>query len=98
MGVGSVGCIVAEALARMGVSSIRLLDFDNVEDINLDRLLHAARSDVMKPKVRTVATALRRAATAPQFVVEPLQYSVAEEVGFRAAERVNRFETTAFRN
>jgi hypothetical protein len=84
VGVGSVGCIVAESLARMGVSSIRLLDFDNVEDINLDRLLHAARSDVMKPKVRTVATALRRAATAPQFVVEPLQCSVAEEVGFRA--------------
>ena len=45
VGAGSVGSMVAEALARMGVSRIRLLDFDSVEQVNLDRLLHATAND-----------------------------------------------------
>ena len=40
--VGSVGALVAEALARIGIEWITLLDFDTVEAVNLDRLLHAS--------------------------------------------------------
>src|SRR5215470_9734666 len=36
-----VECVVAEALARTGIQHIRLIDFDSVEELNLDRLLHA---------------------------------------------------------
>lgn len=85
VGAGSVGSIIAESLARMGVATIRLFDFDAVETINLDRLLHATHRDVLAAKVRILARALRRNATAERFSVEPLEQSIVEEQGFRAA-------------
>lgn len=87
VGTGSVGCLVGEALARMGVERIRLLDFDAVEKTNLDRLLHATQEDAAahRPKVKMLAAGLCRSATAKPFVVEPLELSVAEEEGFRSA-------------
>lgn len=42
VGLGSVGSIVAEAMARIGVQNITLFDPDRVESHNLDRLLHGA--------------------------------------------------------
>lgn len=87
VGAGSVGSIVAEALARMGVARLRLIDFDAVELVNLDRLLYATRRDAAlhRPKVEVLARGLRLGATAEGFVAEPVEYSVAEEEGFRAA-------------
>jgi hypothetical protein len=85
IGAGSVGFIVAEALARMGIAHIRLMDFDAVEVHNLDRLLYATRRDVHIAKVSVLARALRRNATASPFTVDELEYSVVEEEGFRAA-------------
>ena len=85
IGAGSVGCIVAESLARMGFGSVLLLDFDGVERVNLDRLLHATRWDIGKAKVNVLAPALRKSATAGGFSVDPMEYSIAEEEGYRAA-------------
>lgn len=85
VGAGSVGCLVAEALARMGVRRVMLIDFDAVEQVNLDRLLHATKMDIGKAKVAVLAKALEKSATAPDFSVLPLEYSVVEEAGFRAA-------------
>lgn len=85
IGAGSVGFIVAEALARMGIAHIRLVDFDAVEVHNLDRLLHATRRDIHIAKVSVLARALCRSATASPFTVDELEYSVVEEKGFRAA-------------
>ena len=69
----------------MGIASIRLLDFDAVELINLDRLLHATRRDIQRAKVGVLASAIRRSATAAPFSVEPFEFSVVEEDGYRAA-------------
>ncbi len=87
VGAGSVGSIVAEALARMGIRHLKLIDFDSVESVNLDRLLHAYPEDALgiSAKVQVLARALRRSATAESFVVEPLEMSVVEEDGFRTA-------------
>jgi hypothetical protein len=85
VGAGSVGCIVAEALARMGFGSILLLDFDEVERANLDRLLHATRWNVGEAKVQMLARALRKSATACGFSVDAMEYSISEEDGYRAA-------------
>ena len=41
VGLGSVGCLVAETLARMGVRHLVLVDADRVARHNLDRLLYA---------------------------------------------------------
>jgi molybdopterin/thiamine biosynthesis adenylyltransferase len=87
VGLGSVGSIIAEALARTGIQSLVLIDFDIVERANLDRILHATKRDsaLGRFKVETIARAIRKSATGDGFTVLPVPYSVAEEEGFRAA-------------
>ncbi len=87
VGTGSVGSIVAEALARMGIMRVTLIDFDLVETINLDRTLHATRQDAWarRTKVSMLGKALKRSATAEGFVADSVEFSVVEEEGFRAA-------------
>jgi hypothetical protein len=85
IGAGSVGCFIAEALVRMGVGHVRLMDFDSVAITNLDRLLHAYPEHVNHAKVKVLAQAIRRSATATNFVVDALEWSVVEADGFRAA-------------
>src|SRR5947209_15770217 len=87
IGAGSVGSLVGEALARMGVSRIVLLDFDNVESLNLDRQLHATQSDAAlhRPKVQVLAQAIRKSATAESFRVDPSRWSIAESSGYELA-------------
>jgi hypothetical protein len=87
IGAGSVGSIVAEALARTGIGRLTLIDFDTVEFVNLDRLLHATRRHARLhwAKVRSLGRGLRNSATADGFSVHELEASIAEEEGFRAA-------------
>ena len=87
VGVGSVGSMVAETLARMGIQEIVLIDFDVVERHNLDRLLHAGKQDYLKKrlKVDVLGKALRKGATAKHFYATLVPYSVTEEKGFRTA-------------
>ena len=87
VGAGSVGSIVAESIARMGIAHVRLLDFDSVEEVNLGCLLHACEDDARKrrAKVQVLAKALKNSAVARPFVVDPLELSIVEESGFRAA-------------
>jgi molybdopterin/thiamine biosynthesis adenylyltransferase len=87
VGAGSVGSIVAEILARMGIQEIRLIDFDVVERHNLDRLLHAGRQDYLKKrlKVDVLAKALKKGATARRFDVRAVPFAVTEDEGFRQA-------------
>ncbi len=87
VGAGSVGALVAEALARTGIEELLLLDFDTVKVVNLDRLLHARRRDAVlaRSKVETLKWALLGSATADSPRIEALELSVVEERGFRAA-------------
>ena len=85
VGAGSLGALVAEALARMGIEDIALIDFDIVKRHNLDRLLHATVADIGKPKVKVVSDALINHATAANFQVEQLLLNVTTQSGFRAA-------------
>jgi hypothetical protein len=87
IGVGSVGAIVAEALARMGITRVRIVDFDSVEFVNLDRELHTTKRDAKlhRSKVGVISKALKKSATARDFHVEALELSVVEAQGFAAA-------------
>lgn len=87
IGVGSVGSLVGEALARMGIGVVAILDFDLLKTHNRDRTLHAVRRNSGKglAKVRVIADALRESATAEPFRIEAFEWSVVEEPGFRAA-------------
>jgi hypothetical protein len=87
VGVGSVGSVVAECLARMGIQRIKLIDYDRVELHNLDRLLHAGVRDASakRRKVDMIAHALKNSATAAQPAFEKHPLAVTEEGGFRQA-------------
>ncbi|TFY69591.1 hypothetical protein EVG20_g3087 [Dentipellis fragilis] len=62
VGCGGVGSWAAVMLARSGVSSIRLVDFDYVALSSLNRHATATLADVGTPKVHCVANALRQIA------------------------------------
>lgn len=87
IGLGSVGSIVAEALARIGIQRVQLIDNQNLEELNLDRTLHATATDARdeRAKVDISADALRASATAEGFTVAADKLSVCEEDGYRLA-------------
>ncbi|MDV9170788.1 ThiF family adenylyltransferase [Streptomyces sp. W16] len=87
VGTGSVGMLVVEALARTGIQHLSLFDFDTVEDVNLDRLLHATPRDVrlLRAKTGIAARAARRSATATEVRVTSYETSVVEPDGFASA-------------
>jgi len=85
IGVGSVGGIVADVLGRTGFEDIMLLDFDEVEEHNLDRLIYATRKDIGRAKIDVLAEHLKNSATANRFNVTTLQSAIYENEGLRAA-------------
>lgn len=54
-GVGGVGSYTVEALARAGIGSLVLVDFDVVDVTNINRQLHALSNSVGKVKVELMA-------------------------------------------
>lgn len=85
IGAGSVGSVIADGLARIGFEDVLSLDFDIVEEGNLDRLAYATRDDIGRPKVDVLAAHMKRIATASRFYIETMQAAVYESEGFRAA-------------
>lgn len=85
VGAGSVGAIVGEGLARMGVRAISFIDFDKVKKHNLDRLLHATIDDIGRLKVDVAADALRAHATADNPDIRAYPYTVTGDEGLKAA-------------
>ncbi|MGE6699472.1 ThiF family adenylyltransferase [Hyphomonas sp. NPDC076900] len=76
VGVSGTGSIVAEMLARLGVGRIVLIDFDTVEEKNLNRILYATPGDIGRFKTHL----LRDAITAhhPDTVVETFETLIAD--------------------
>ena len=85
VGLGSVGSIVAEILARTGISHFTLIDFDSVETKNLDRLTGVFKEDVGQAKINVVREAIRRSASAPHITIDTCEYSICERQGFEQA-------------
>ena len=85
VGLGSVGSIVAEAIARIGVANITLIDPDRVEEHNLDRLLHATESDIGRFKVELAGREIRRRSTSEDVKVVTCPRSVHDRRAYEAA-------------
>jgi molybdopterin/thiamine biosynthesis adenylyltransferase len=85
VGLGSVGSVVAETLARIGISYLTLIDFDSVEPKNLDRLSNVFKSDIGRSKVDAIRDAVLRSASSPAVEVSPCECSICEEEGFKEA-------------
>lgn len=85
VGLGSVGCIVAEAIARIGVAQVALIDPDKVEEHNLDRLLYGTPGDVGKLKVALAKSAMERNSTAEKIQINAFPASVHNKMAYKAA-------------
>lgn len=85
VGAGSVGAVIAEILARMGVGSLLLMDYDSVKPHNLDRLLGASEGDVGSLKTGVSGRNAARSATLARFSCSTSANSIVEEAGFSEA-------------
>lgn len=87
VGGGSVGQVVLEMLARTGVESVGVMDFDTVDLVNLDRLHGATRLDAFLrvSKTELGARVLRDAATASPFFPAVHEMSICEPEGLAVA-------------
>jgi molybdopterin-synthase adenylyltransferase len=85
VGGGSTGGFIGEGLARTGFQNIRVFDFDNVDEHNLDRLCYALPADVGRLKVRVLAERMRSIATAESFNVEEVPNAVYEPAAYQLA-------------
>ena len=84
VGLGSVGSVVTEALARVGVPVVTLVDPDVVEEHNLDRLLNATQDDVGRPKVDLARAAFASHATTASPTVHAISESIHTVDAYRA--------------
>ena len=85
IGLGSVGSMVAEILARTGFSKFILIDFDRVERKNLDRLTNVFPSAIGKLKVEAIAKGIQRSKTVRKATIKQVPYSICEAEGYQAA-------------
>ena len=87
VGAGSVGLDVVVRLAASGLSQITVMDFDIVEDHNLDRLIGATPRDarLLRPKTHVARRCATAAATARNPVIEVSDLSMCEPEGLRTA-------------
>ena len=87
VGLGSVGSLVAEALARMGLRCLTYIDFDELELRNLDRTVGATKADV-EARLLKVQLATRNAvlsSTATELELCPVPQSLLSPAGLAAA-------------
>ena len=87
VGLGSVGSLVSESLSRMGLRRLTLIDFDKIEQRNLDRTLGATQEDVHAEslKVDVAARTARSSATACDLDLRRVPHSLLSDEGLSAA-------------
>ena len=60
IGMGGLGCPSAQLLARAGVGYLRIVDFDTVDESNLQRQLLFSADDIGQPKVVAAKNSLSK--------------------------------------
>ena len=85
VGLGSVGGIVAEAMARIGVEEIVLIDPDKIKKHNLDRLIYGKVSDIGKLKVSVASEFIKEHATADKFNITALPLGIQNKTAYDEA-------------
>lgn len=87
VGAGSVGLDVALRLAATGLTRIGIMDFDTVEERNLDRLIGATTIDAWlhRSKAELARRLVAENATAADLQLETTEYSICETAGMDRA-------------
>lgn len=74
VGLGGVGSFAAESLARSGVGTLTVVDFDDICITNFNRQLHALDGTVGKNKAAVMADRLRRINPKAEVRAHPVSY------------------------
>lgn len=69
----------------MGCAEFVLIDFDRIERHNLDRLVFGSAADIGRFKVHVAKERIGSIGTSERVDVRAVEYSVAEEIGYRSA-------------
>lgn len=77
VGLGGVGSLVVEYLARLGVGTIFMIDPDPIEDTNLSRVVGATRADVEAGLLKTQIAIRHARELALDAVLRPVARDVA---------------------
>jgi hypothetical protein len=87
VGAGSVVLDVGPRLAATGIEHVGIMDFDSVEIVNLDRMIGAARLDVLlhRSKVSVAKRIMEEAATAADPHIACYDQSICEPDGLAIA-------------
>jgi molybdopterin-synthase adenylyltransferase len=85
VGLGSVGSILAEMLARMGFQRFTLIDFDVIKAHNLDRQLGSTEDDIGKDKVVVAERVIRKSATSKNLEIKSVIDSIAYKSAYKTA-------------
>ncbi len=85
VGLGSVGSVVAEGLARTGIRELVLIDHDVVKLHNLDRMLNASTRDVGCLKTDVAEKSVRRASPARNIRIINHRTKIQDRVAYSAA-------------
>ena len=85
IGLGSVGCIVAETMARIGVGRVTLVDPDRVKCHNLDRLLYGNTQNIGEHKVSLAKRKMQQNATAESIRIQSVPVSIDESMAYKRA-------------
>lgn len=87
VGLGSVGSIVAESLSRLGITNITLIDYDVIEQRNLDRTLGAVEMDAHNrtPKVKVSERLINYTHTADKVSVDAFEGNLVSVQGMKKA-------------
>ena len=79
VGLGGVGSMVAEYLARLGVGHLVLVDMDEIEDTNLSRVVGATPTDVETGQFKTQIAVRHLREARPDILLEAIRGDVANE-------------------
>ncbi len=74
-GMGGVGGYAAEAVARCGIGKITLVDFDTVNESNINRQLCALTSTLERNKAEVMAERLRDVNSDAEIIACPTRYT-----------------------
>ena len=85
VGLGSVGSVVTEGLARTGIRELVLIDHDVVELHNLDRLLNASTRDIGRPKTDIAERSARKASTAAKIKIVNHRRKIQDRTAYASA-------------
>lgn len=84
VGLGGLGCHVAQQLAFLGITKFALVDMDVAELSNLNRLITATEKDVGRPKVEVTQDFITR--IQPRAVVDAIRETVFSLAAFKAIQ------------